>query len=788
MDIIRGTRLSAIDQRPRVLLPGFELTEPGTERHRVRGGGATIVAVGPGDQIDIVDPAGGQIVDVVVFDQAGTSRPELVGLGGGAEPARLYRAVSDTRRVRAGLAHRAIDDQALAEASATRILDRDTQPGARVELNAHGPATVAVCASGTPMSPHDQDPATDLIVWIRRAELPDGAESLLPTPLADPLQDFRIDAATATAYQVKAGEFIQIIDVEGWECSDFQALTAAALDRGQENPIDATTTRSLMGASYPGPGLYSKFFGADMAAMVEVIQDTVGRHDTFNLACTAKYYDDMGYPGHVNCTDNINAELDPYGVAPRMGWEAVNFFYNTNVDALNQIYLDEPWSRPGDYVLLRALTDLVCVSTACPCDIDAANGWVPTDIHVRTYSPNNLFKKATAFRMTADADAELTRETGFHPRTADHTRNFAEYQGFWLANSYTAHGAIDEYWACRQAAAIIDLSPLRKYEVTGPDAEELLQTCLTRNVAKLADGQVSYTAMCYDTGGMIDDGTIFRLGRENFRWVGGADTSGLWLRDQAERLGLRAWARSSTDQLHNVQVQGPNSREILRQVVWTRPDQPTMDELAWFRFAIARIGGPEGTPIVVSRTGYTGELGFEIFCHPDAAPAVWDAIWQAGEGHGLVPMGLDALDILRIEAGLIFAGYEFSDQTDPYEAGIGFTVALKSKPDDFIGRAALVERKDHPQRRLVGLELNGGETATNGDCVHVGRNQVGTITSGTYSPLLAKNIALCRMDVNYSDLGTEVEIGKLDGHRKRIPATVVRFPFYDPDKERVRNS
>ena len=164
------------------------------------------------------------------------------------------------------------------------------------------------------------------------------------------------------------------------------AFAVAALDRGVERCLDATTTRSLMGAAYPGPGLFSKFFDPDMQPLVEVIRDTVGRHDTFNLACTAKYYDDMGYPGHINCTDNFNRCSMRYGVKPRRGWEAINFFYNTNLDANNQLFLDEPWSRPGDYVLLRALTDLVCVSSACPCDIDAANGWNPTDIHVRVYS------------------------------------------------------------------------------------------------------------------------------------------------------------------------------------------------------------------------------------------------------------------------------------------------------------------------------------------------------------------------------------------------------------------
>jgi aminomethyltransferase len=292
--------------------------------------------------------------------------------------------------------------------------------------------------------------------------------------------------------------------------------------------------------------------------------------------------------------------------------------------------------------------------------------------------------------------------------------------------------------------------------------------------------------MCYETGGMLDDGTAFRLGPDNFRWICGDDYCGVWLREQAKKLGLKAWVKSSTDQLHNISVQGPKSREILKQVVSTKPDQPTIEELGWFRFTIGRLSDLNGPSLVVSRTGYTGELGFEVWCHPKDAPEVWDAVWEAGEAHGIAPLGLDALDMLRIEAGLIFYGYEFCDQTDPFEAGIGFTVPLKSKEDDFIGRESLIRRKQNPQRKLVGLELHDNEPAAKGDGIHVGRSQVGEVTSGTRSPILKKNIALCRIDVNYAEIGTEVEVGKIDGHQKRIPATVVRFPHYDPEKTRVR--
>jgi aminomethyltransferase len=232
-------------------------------------------------------------------------------------------------------------------------------------------------------------------------------------------------------------------------------------------------------------------------------------------------------------------------------------------------------------------------------------------------------------------------------------------------------------------------------------------------------------------------------------------------------------------------VQGPKSREVLKDIVWTAPTQTPLTELRWFRFAVGRIGGPQGIPVVISRTGYSGELGYEVFCQPKDAPALWDAIWEAGQPYGLKPLGLDALDILRIESGLIFYGAEFDDQVDPFEAGIGFTVDL-ADDIDFIGRTALVERHAHPQRTLVGLELAGNETAHHGDPVYRGRSRVGVVTSGTRSPVLQKNIALCRIAVQYQDQGTEVEVGKLDGFQKRIPAVVTQFPFYDPEKTRPR--
>ena len=603
----------------------------------------------------------------------------------------------------------------------------------------------------------------------------------------EPVQDLLVKNATARAYAVKAGQYIQIVDVDGKQCTDFQCFSQAKLDQGLQLPLDVTTTRTLMGHSYPMPGLHAKYYDQDMTALIEVVQDTVGRHDAFAMACAAKYYDDLGYPGHNNCSDNFNLALEGFGISGRRGWMAINFFFNTFIDAHGVVGSDEPWSRPGDYVLLRALTDLVCVSSACPDDTSPANGWNPTDILVRVFDAGHTFPPSIAHRVTPASEPTMSRQSAFHPRTSALTRNFVEYKGFWLARSYAKSDPIAEYWACREKAVLIDLSALRKFEVTGPDAETLLQHCLTRDVKKLGIGQVVYSALCYPHGGMLDDGTLLRLGRDNFRWIGGDDFGGVWLQEQAKALGSQVLIRNSTDQLHNLAVQGPASRAVLATIIWTPPHQPALAELEWFRFTVGRLGDANGPPLMVSRTGYTGELGYEVWCHPRDACAVFDAVMAAGQPHGLMPMGLDALDLVRIEAGLIFAAYEFSDQTDPFEAGIGFTVPLKGKADDFIGRAALQRRKDNPAHKLVGLDIGSTEAVGHGDGVYAGRAQVGVVTSGMRSPLLGKTIALARVDVHHSAIGTALEIGKLDGQQKRFSAEVVRFPHYDPDKTRPRS-
>ena len=757
------------------------------ERYVAKAQGLIGFEIFAGDTISIINSEGSQLAEVVAFGNSGKCSLEIINCKANNEASFIKKILSnshDNKYLLNKLKKKNIDFH---QAVSINLFNLETKVRESIDLECHEDGFVIIAAPGEDMAVDAQNPATDIEVRVKRKNrINNKSNYYLPPPLADVKDEFIINNSTATSYEVESGDFIQVIDLYGRQCSDFQVFDAAKLQKGIELSIDPIVTRSIIGLNYAKPGLFAKYFDRDQDALVEVIQDTCGRHDTFGNACSSKYYEDVGYFGHANCSDNFNTALQPFGLNERRAWQAINLFFNTGLDAANVFFFDLPWSTPGDYVLFQAQKNLVVASSACPCDIDPANDWNPTDICVRVYSKKNFFSKAMAYRRNPDSDVSLTKQTAFHECTSKLTKDYIEFAGVWIPNKYDNYGTVAEYTACRNNVAMMDLSSLKKFEVVGPDAEELMNTALTRNIKKLAIGQVIYTAMCYENGTMIDDGTLFKLGDANFRWIGGSDYSGEWLRELGKKLELRVSVRSSSDQLHNISVQGPNSRNVLSKIMWTTPASPGIEDLKWFNFNISRLNDHLGIPVMLSRTGYTGELGYEVYCHPKDGPKVWDAIWEAGQEFNIAPMGFAALDMLRIEAGLILGGNEFSDETDPFEAGISFTVPLKSKEANFIGRDALVKRKGNPLRKLVGLEIEGNEHCGHGDCVHIGRGQVGVITSGMISPTLNKNIALCRIDIHSSEKGTEVEIGKLDGHQKRIKAKITSFPFYDPTKSRVK--
>jgi aminomethyltransferase len=405
------------------------------------------------------------------------------------------------------------------------LWDDDSPPGHSRQFVAHDRLLVIVAAPAGPTAVDRQYRPSELRLLVTRANPSPLLVPALPEPLGEVLDEFTLRAGTAHSYTVAKGQYVQVLDVAGRQCSDFVALDRRALDRGVELDLDQTVTRTLNGSAYPAPGCSRSFSTARCNRCWRWCR-------TPSAATTPS-----PWPARRATTKpwlfrarQLQRQPQPrtraHGVQARNGWPAINFFFNTGIDAHQQMTLDEPWSRPGDYVLLRAMTDLVCGSTSCPDDIDPANGWNPTDIHVRIYSEKERFSIAMSTRTTADADPILTRETAFHSRTSALTGSFIDYRNWWLPLRYDGYGATEEYLGCRERVAVMDLTALRKFEIIGPDAEALLQYCLTRDVRRLAVGQVVYSAMCHEHGGMLDDGTLLRLGPDNFRWICGEDYAG----------------------------------------------------------------------------------------------------------------------------------------------------------------------------------------------------------------------------------------------------------------------
>lgn len=761
---------------PSVRYVGFaQAGEP--ERVEVLSGAAVRVLVTAGDQLVVSNDEGASPLWLVGGDASGQAlidRRELPG----ARTVPLDMDRFDASLLRASLGRSHNDGT---EMVATEFDDTATPAGTARTLRA--------CAVGTlwlivPAAPADQARGGGASLLVTRGE-PSVGPAALPLPLGLMRDEIRVPRCTARAYRVKAGEYVQIIDVEGRQCSDFMAVREDRLAQGVERFIDTSVTRTMVGGAYPGPGLFDKYFDQDMQPLLMVVQDTVGRHDTFALACTARGYEERGFPGHDNCSDNISGAYAPFGIEPRAAWPAINLFFNSWIlPTDNRLRSEEAWSMPGDYVVMRALTDLICVSTACPDDIDPINGWNPTDIHVRIYPADAALPAARSYRSHPEAKPTLTQPSAFHPRTSSLTKSFGVARDLWLPTNYDATRTLEEYRACREAVTVQDLSSLRKFDVMGPDAEELLELCTTRDVRRLSVNRSAYTLVCDVAGSVIDDGILFRMAADLFRWLPSSEASAQHMRVVAAERGLSVWIRSHQQSLPNLAIQGPNSRALLEELVFTQPTQPSLASLKWFGFTIARLRDRDGPAFMLTRTGYTGELGFEILCNRADALVIWDALMEVGERHGLTPMGSEALDILRVESGLAARGAEFGVDTDAFEAGLQF--ALDFKKPDFIGKRALERIGAAPRRLMTGLVLAGNEVPAHGDGVYLGQQRVGTVTSAVRSPALGRAVAMARVAVEWSEAGHALEVGRLDGQMKRLPCTTAPFPFVDPQRARVR--
>jgi aminomethyltransferase len=400
---------------------------------------------------------------------------------------------------------------------------------------------------------------------------------------------------------------------------------------------------------------------------------------------------------------------------------------------------------------------------------------------------------------------EKLRYTPFHERTAPlcTPQNWRRWAGYLVAGSYEL--SLDrEYWAIRNSAALIDVSPLMKYIINGQDAARLLNRVVTRDIDKLQVGQVYYTGWCDEEGKMIDDGTVSRLDESTYRLTS-ADPSLRWLSMNA--VGLGAEITEVTDSVAALSLQGPNARSVLK-----RCCESPVDELKYFRLMHNRLGG---VPVTISRTGYTGDLGFEIWMDASNALSVWDALMAAGHGYGITPVGILAMDMARVEAGLFMIEVDYTaashawieaQKSSPFELGLGWTVSL-DKPGYFVGRPALErEKREGSAWKLIGLEVewNGmerlfkdvglppqipGMALRASLPVLVGNVQVGYVSTSTWSPLLKKYIALAHLQKPYYEIGTGVRMEiTVEHHRQYAPAKVVKLPFYEPEWKKAVTS
>jgi aminomethyltransferase len=389
--------------------------------------------------------------------------------------------------------------------------------------------------------------------------------------------------------------------------------------------------------------------------------------------------------------------------------------------------------------------------------------------------------------------------TALHERTFPlcESLNFREWSGYYAVSAYEGHHE-HEYNAIRNAAALIDVSPLFKYLVTGPDAARFVDRIITRDVSKMAVGQVFYTPWCDEHGKVIDDGTVTRLGESAFRWTA-ADPSLRWFRQNAA--GMQVRIEDISEELAAIALQGPTSARVLRAVSNAR-----IDDLKYFRVTSGEIGGVR---VDISRTGYTGDLGYELWIPRAGALRVWDALMDGGRPFDVKPAGMLALDVARTEAGLLLIEVDFfssrkaliaPQKYTPFEMGLDRLVGLDK--GRFIGRDAL--RREHargPARRIVGLQVDWTEVERIYDRIGLapavgatasrvavpvfgGGRQVGKATTTTWSPVLKKMIALATIDAPHFAGGTALQIElTVEAVRHRVAAAVVATPFFNPPRK-----
>jgi aminomethyltransferase len=389
--------------------------------------------------------------------------------------------------------------------------------------------------------------------------------------------------------------------------------------------------------------------------------------------------------------------------------------------------------------------------------------------------------------------------TAVHERTFAlcESLNYREWSGYYAVSAYEAHHE-HEYNAIRNAAALIDVSPLFKYRISGKDAAKFINRVIARDIEKVAVGQVIYCCWCDEKGKVIDDGTISRLGESAYRWTA-AEPNLRWFTENAR--GMEVEIEDISDRVAALALQGPTSCRVLKRLVGNQ-----ISSLKYFRVAPHRIAGVD---VEISRTGYTGDLGYELWIPWDQAVNVWDAVMEAGQPYDIHAVGMLALDVARIEAGLILLDVEYTSSKralietqkySPYEIGLGKLVNLKKQ--NFVGKGALVEeQKRGSSRQLVGLNLEWEDIEKLFDAaglapqvaaaasraavpVYRGRKQAGKATSTTWSPTLKRMIALGILNREDAATGTRLEMElTVEAVRHTVRVTVAELPFFNPARK-----
>jgi aminomethyltransferase len=389
--------------------------------------------------------------------------------------------------------------------------------------------------------------------------------------------------------------------------------------------------------------------------------------------------------------------------------------------------------------------------------------------------------------------------TPFHERELAlcESLSYREWSGYWAPSVYEATHE-HEYNAIRQSAALIDVTPLYKYFLTGKDAAKLINRVISRDINKVSVGGVIYCCWCDEQGKVIDDGTISRLEESTYRWTA-ADPSLRWFQQNA--LGLDVKIEDISEQVASLALQGPTSGRLLMSLA-----EAPIENLKYFRVTKGKIAG---VPVEISRTGYTGDLGYEIWMPWSEAPKVWDALMEHGKGFDIQPAGMIALDIARIEAGLLLIEVDYisskkalieAQKYSPYEIGLGRMVHLEK--EHFVGRTALeMEHKRGPSRQLAGLNIDWNEVEalysdvglapqapSTASRVHVpvyrGNTQVGKATSTTWSPTLKRLIALASVASEHAKEGTQLHVEyTVEAVRHKVTATVAPLPFFNPPRK-----